>query len=240
MIRGRDQTVWRNTCLMTICYNRSDRNCPCIETQCTVTSQQPFFSCRSWLGLSSLGLQPHVNLLHQPLMIGGSGAFAKWYKQRKTTSSSATLLTTYRSRTLPGLNLGFCCQLASCAMIRLQSGSNCLSYTQHLIITNILHLYSSCSNIGVNLICKLQSYILMYQYSVLCMLSSFSVNIFIISFVFLSCSWWKFYDLLTTLYVAAPYSPLASPAMLFPGTWYLESIDKMHRRKYKRVPQEPA
>jgi hypothetical protein len=50
----------------------------------------------------------------------------------------------------------------------------------------------------------------------------------------------QIYDLLTILYVAAPYIPLASPNMLFPGTWYLESIDTMHRRKYKRVPQEPV
>nr|P54870.1 RecName: Full=Hydroxymethylglutaryl-CoA synthase 2; Short=HMG-CoA synthase 2; AltName: Full=3-hydroxy-3-methylglutaryl coenzyme A synthase 2 [Blattella germanica]CAA54652.1 hydroxymethylglutaryl-CoA synthase [Blattella germanica] len=33
----------------------------------------------------------------------------------------------------------------------------------------------------------------------------------------------------------APYTPVASPNTLFPGTWYLESIDSMHRRKYKRV-----
>jgi hydroxymethylglutaryl-CoA synthase len=38
----------------------------------------------------------------------------------------------------------------------------------------------------------------------------------------------------------APYTPLASPDVLFPGTWYLESIDKMRRRTYKRVPQKPG
>lgn len=42
------------------------------------------------------------------------------------------------------------------------------------------------------------------------------------------------------LCIAAPYTPLASPDVLFPGTWYLESIDKMHRRTYKRVPQKPV
>nr|BAM38487.2 3-hydroxy-3-methylglutaryl coenzyme A synthase-2 [Nasutitermes takasagoensis] len=38
----------------------------------------------------------------------------------------------------------------------------------------------------------------------------------------------------------APYAPLASTDVLFPGTWYLDSIDKMHRRTYKRVPQKPV
>jgi len=38
----------------------------------------------------------------------------------------------------------------------------------------------------------------------------------------------------------APYTPLASPNVLFPGTWYLESIDTMCRRTYKRVPQKPV
>jgi len=42
------------------------------------------------------------------------------------------------------------------------------------------------------------------------------------------------------LHIAAPYTPLASPDVLFPGTWYLESIDKMRRRTYKRVPQKPG
>ncbi|KDR15853.1 hydroxymethylglutaryl-CoA synthase 1-like isoform X2 [Zootermopsis nevadensis] len=37
----------------------------------------------------------------------------------------------------------------------------------------------------------------------------------------------------------APYTPLASPEVLFPGTWYLDSTDALHRREYKRVPQEP-
>ncbi|XP_069693190.1 hydroxymethylglutaryl-CoA synthase 1-like [Periplaneta americana] len=34
----------------------------------------------------------------------------------------------------------------------------------------------------------------------------------------------------------ASYAPVASPSTLFPGTWYLDSIDELHRRKYKRVP----
>ncbi|KAJ4429245.1 Hydroxymethylglutaryl-CoA synthase, cytoplasmic [Periplaneta americana] len=34
----------------------------------------------------------------------------------------------------------------------------------------------------------------------------------------------------------APYIPQASPDVLFPGTWYLESVDSLHRRFYKRLP----
>lgn len=69
------------------------------------------------------------------------------------------------------------------------------------------------------------------------MFSSFPAICFIIAF-FSVIADENFYDLLTTLYVAAPYIPSASPDVLFPGTWYLESVDTMHRRKYKRVPQE--
>jgi len=34
----------------------------------------------------------------------------------------------------------------------------------------------------------------------------------------------------------APYTPQASLDILFPGTWYLDNVDEMHRRSYKRVP----
>jgi hydroxymethylglutaryl-CoA synthase len=34
----------------------------------------------------------------------------------------------------------------------------------------------------------------------------------------------------------APYTPQASLDILFPGTWYLDSVDALHRRSYKRVP----
>ncbi|XP_053689435.1 uncharacterized protein LOC128738381 [Sabethes cyaneus] len=35
---------------------------------------------------------------------------------------------------------------------------------------------------------------------------------------------------------AAPYEPSGSIEVLFPGTYYLSSVDKMHRRVYERVP----
>lgn len=35
---------------------------------------------------------------------------------------------------------------------------------------------------------------------------------------------------------AAPYEPSGSTDVLFPGTYYLKSIDNMHRRTYERVP----
>lgn len=34
---------------------------------------------------------------------------------------------------------------------------------------------------------------------------------------------------------AAPYEPSGSVESLFPGTFYLKSVDKMHRRIYERV-----
>ena len=34
----------------------------------------------------------------------------------------------------------------------------------------------------------------------------------------------------------APYSPVGPVDVLFPGTWYLDSVDELHRRSYKRVP----
>lgn len=34
----------------------------------------------------------------------------------------------------------------------------------------------------------------------------------------------------------APYSPVGPLEDLFPGTWYLESVDSMHRRHYRRLP----
>jgi hydroxymethylglutaryl-CoA synthase len=34
----------------------------------------------------------------------------------------------------------------------------------------------------------------------------------------------------------APYTPQASLDILFPGTWYLDTVDEMHRRLYKQVP----
>ncbi|KAK3091985.1 hypothetical protein FSP39_024243 [Pinctada imbricata] len=37
---------------------------------------------------------------------------------------------------------------------------------------------------------------------------------------------------------AAPYTPTGSVDHLFPGTWYLTSIDNMHRRKYERKPSQ--
>jgi hydroxymethylglutaryl-CoA synthase len=39
---------------------------------------------------------------------------------------------------------------------------------------------------------------------------------------------------------AAPYSPVGSTEQLFPGTWYLVSIDEKHRRQYARVPSKLA
>lgn len=35
---------------------------------------------------------------------------------------------------------------------------------------------------------------------------------------------------------AAPYTPVGSTEQLFPGTWFLASIDEKHRRQYTRVP----
>ncbi|KAH9489821.1 Hydroxymethylglutaryl-CoA synthase, cytoplasmic [Bulinus truncatus] len=32
----------------------------------------------------------------------------------------------------------------------------------------------------------------------------------------------------------APYNPVGSVSVLFPGTWYLTEVDNMHRRKYER------
>ncbi|KAK7482697.1 hypothetical protein BaRGS_00018290 [Batillaria attramentaria] len=37
----------------------------------------------------------------------------------------------------------------------------------------------------------------------------------------------------------APYNPVGPVDSLFPGTWYLTSIDGMHRRKYERKPLVP-
>ncbi|KAJ9587030.1 hypothetical protein L9F63_019372 [Diploptera punctata] len=34
----------------------------------------------------------------------------------------------------------------------------------------------------------------------------------------------------------APYSPMGPVDTLFPGTWYLDSVDDLHRRSYKQVP----
>ncbi|PVD23118.1 hypothetical protein C0Q70_16381 [Pomacea canaliculata] len=34
----------------------------------------------------------------------------------------------------------------------------------------------------------------------------------------------------------APYNPIGSVNVLFPGTWYVTAIDSMHRRKYERRP----
>ena len=34
----------------------------------------------------------------------------------------------------------------------------------------------------------------------------------------------------------APYTPMGSTDVLFPGTWYLDSVDELHRRSYKQVP----
>lgn len=34
----------------------------------------------------------------------------------------------------------------------------------------------------------------------------------------------------------APYSPVSNPADLFPGTYYLASVDDKHRRVYNRFP----
>ncbi|XP_013077525.2 hydroxymethylglutaryl-CoA synthase 1-like [Biomphalaria glabrata] len=33
----------------------------------------------------------------------------------------------------------------------------------------------------------------------------------------------------------APYNPVGSTSVLFPGTWYLTEVDNMHRRKYERT-----
>lgn len=38
----------------------------------------------------------------------------------------------------------------------------------------------------------------------------------------------------------APYTPVGSVSVLFPGTWYLSEVDSMHRRKYERRPLAPA
>uniref|UniRef100_A0AAG5DI14 Hydroxymethylglutaryl-CoA synthase n=1 Tax=Anopheles atroparvus TaxID=41427 RepID=A0AAG5DI14_ANOAO len=37
---------------------------------------------------------------------------------------------------------------------------------------------------------------------------------------------------------AAPYEPTGSVEVLFPGTYYLKTVDSMHRRTYERVPPE--
>lgn len=37
---------------------------------------------------------------------------------------------------------------------------------------------------------------------------------------------------------SAPYRPVCSPDELFPGTYYLASVDEKHRRTYERVPLE--
>uniref|UniRef100_A0A182YJ82 Hydroxymethylglutaryl-CoA synthase n=1 Tax=Anopheles stephensi TaxID=30069 RepID=A0A182YJ82_ANOST len=37
---------------------------------------------------------------------------------------------------------------------------------------------------------------------------------------------------------AAPYEPSGSVDVLFPGTYYLQAVDSMHRRTYERVPPE--
>lgn len=34
----------------------------------------------------------------------------------------------------------------------------------------------------------------------------------------------------------APYTPQGPLDVLFPGTWYLDKVDELHRRSYKRVP----
>jgi hydroxymethylglutaryl-CoA synthase len=34
----------------------------------------------------------------------------------------------------------------------------------------------------------------------------------------------------------APYTPQGSLDVLFPGTWYLDTVDELHRRSYKRMP----
>jgi hydroxymethylglutaryl-CoA synthase len=34
----------------------------------------------------------------------------------------------------------------------------------------------------------------------------------------------------------APYTPQGSLDVLFPGTWYLDKVDELHRRSYKQVP----
>lgn len=39
---------------------------------------------------------------------------------------------------------------------------------------------------------------------------------------------------------AAPYEPSGSVEVLFPGTFYLQSVDKMHRRVYEKVPSKAA
>ncbi len=38
---------------------------------------------------------------------------------------------------------------------------------------------------------------------------------------------------------AAPYQPSTDPSGLFPGTYYLASVDDKHRRSYKKVPDTP-
>ena len=35
---------------------------------------------------------------------------------------------------------------------------------------------------------------------------------------------------------AAPYTPTGGTQTMFPGTWFLDSIDDKHRREYSRVP----
>jgi hypothetical protein len=61
-------------------HHKSHTDCLYIETELTVRSQHLILSCWSWVKLNSLGLQPHINLLHQPLMIDEFGAFAERYK----------------------------------------------------------------------------------------------------------------------------------------------------------------
>ncbi|KAL1439426.1 hypothetical protein MTO96_010243 [Rhipicephalus appendiculatus] len=38
----------------------------------------------------------------------------------------------------------------------------------------------------------------------------------------------------------APYTPVGPLEDLFPGTWYLASVDSMHRRHYQRLPLATA
>jgi len=33
--------------------------------------------------------------------------------------------------------------------------------------------------------------------------------------------------------ILAPYTPVGDLSSLFPGTWYLASVDEKHRRKYE-------
>ena len=45
--------------------------------------------------------------------------------------------------------------------------------------------------------------------------------------------------IIVLIFISAPYNPSGAVGALFPGTWYVESIDTMHRRHYGRVPTEP-